>query len=331
MHIRVMTSAGTHPIAADQVAGTLASGAGTVWVDLDHTEDAGLDLLAQLMHVDAADVKECHLRTPVPKLHVYPDHHFSAINGLARGVDGRLYFQPLKTFLNDRCLFTVVGPSNEALTHEAAHRELVTLGARVDGGQFRPTSALSLVGEIRRDMLQEQERLIGIVAHEAGEIERRVLRSDPVRSEKMLLDLFSLRHDLQTIRTNAAQTHESYSNLIETLESQTDALQVDLGRIRTLRQGYGHLINSADLEREYLQEMLDLFQTRVATELNRFVREVTAWGTVAVACTLVSGIYGMNFTHMPELSFEYGYPAALGLMVALGIGLITLFRRRGWL
>jgi Mg2+ and Co2+ transporter CorA len=55
-------------------------------------------------------------------------------------------------------------------------------------------------------------------------------------------------------------------------------------------------MNTTDLEREYLQEMLDLFQTRVSTELNRFVRKVTAWGSVGLAWTVIVGLYGMNFT-----------------------------------
>ena len=47
--------------------------------------------------------------------------------------------------------------------------------------------------------------------------------------------------------------------------------------------------------------------------------------------TLVAGIYGMNFEHMPELGWAYGYPFALGLMLVLAAGLVALFRRIDWL
>ena len=90
-------------------------------------------------------------------------------------------------------------------------------------------------------------------------------------------------------------------------------------------------MNTTDLEREYLQEMLDLFQTRVSTELNRFVRKVTAWGSVGLAWTVIVGLYGMNFTHMPELSWTWGYPAVLAVMAVVGIILVVFFRRHGWL
>ena len=87
-------------------------------------------------------------------------------------------------------------------------------------------------------------------------------------------------------------------------------MRVDLRRPEELRRAYGHLKTTTDLEREYLQEMVDLFQTRVATELNRFVRKITAWGTIGIAWTVIAGIYGMNFTHMPKLDWRFGYAPA---------------------
>jgi CorA-like Mg2+ transporter protein len=50
-----------------------------------------------------------------------------------------------------------------------------------------------------------------------------------------------------------------------------------------------------------------------------------------VAPTLIASIYGMNFDHMSELGWQLGYPFALVLMVLLGAGLSTIFKRRGWL
>ena len=108
-------------------------------------------------------------------------------------------------------------------------------------------------------------------------------------------------------------------------------MPVDLRRVQEMRQGFSHLKNTTDLEREYLQELLDVFQTRVSTELNRFVRKITAFGTIGIAWTVIAGIYGMNFTHMPELSWRFGYPSALTAMVVVGLALAVLFRRRGWL
>jgi magnesium transporter len=225
---------------------------------------------------------------------------------------------------------TVLGPTSSALPRDAARHELDAVHQRLDDG-FRPTTSLELITAIRREMMGTLEQLIGSAAARIATFERQIIESDPVKSEKLLEQLFELRHDLQTIRTSAAQAHQSYSNLLETASLQEGLLKVDVRRVSELRQGFGHIMNTTDLEREYLQEMLDLFQTRVSTELNRFVRKVTAWGSVGLAWTVIVGLYGMNFTHMPELSWTWGYPAVLAAMALVGITLVIFFRRHGWL
>jgi magnesium transporter len=64
---------------------------------------------------------------------------------------------------------------------------------------------------------------------------------------------------------------------------------------------------------------------------NDDMRKISAWAAMAAVPTMVAGVYGMNFTHMPELGWVWGYPAVVGVMVVAVIGLYRLFKRRGWL
>jgi magnesium transporter len=331
VEIRLMGSAGSRLVPAEAVREVLAGDAGLVWIDFRYTDEGGMALLSELIKVRPADLADCSTRSPVPKIHAYPDHHYSAINGVARGIDGRLHFQPLKVFLSPNVVVTVLGPTHAALTAEAAHRELAAIAERIDTHEFNPVTNLELITAIRFQMLQAQEELVGAAAASIVALEQRVMNTDPVRAELLLQDLIEVRHDLQTIGTNAAQTHELYVQLLDTLGSQDALMRVDLRRIDELRQAFSHLKNTTDLEREYLQEMLDVFQTRASTELNRFVRKITAFGTIGIAWTVMAGIYGMNFTHMPELEWTYGYPAVLAAMLLVGLVLAALFRRKGWL
>jgi magnesium transporter len=331
MDICVVTASGVRSLSVDAVRHALAVGGDIVWVGLGHEEREGMRLLTDLLQAQPDDVDDCSNRRPVPKLHAYTDHYFSAINGLARGIDGRLYFQPLKIFFNAALLITVMGPTSKALTPEAVHRDLMLIRERLGSGGFRPTSAFELVTAIRLQMLRSQESLVTEAAARAADLEKSVMSIDPVKAETVLNDLFSLRHDLQTIRTNAAQTHELYVHLIDTLDSQEGLMPLDLRRLNDLRLGFSHLRNTVDLEREYLQEVLDLLQTRVSTELNRFVRKITAWGTIGIAWTVIVGIYGMNFDDIPGLGWRFGYAFAFGLMALVGFVLAFMFRRRGWL
>ena len=228
-------------------------------------------------------------------------------------------------------LWTVFGPTTAALSPEAVGSDLDVVRRQVEDGDIRPETAFELIAAIRGVMLRGQEELIASSARRVADIEGRIMTTDPVAAERVLQDLSELRHDLQTIRINAAQTYELYDNLIDTMAVDGDVMSIDPRRLALLRQQYGHLKNAADLERDYLQEVLDLLQTRVSNELNKFVRKITAYGTIAIALTVVAGIYGMNFSNMPELTWAYGYPAAIGLMVILSVVLWALFHRRHWL
>ena len=331
MEARLISPAGAASLSATEIRDAAARDGGTLWLDFDHTDEDSMALLAELIEVKASDIQECHNRSPVPKMRFYADHHFSAINGLARGSDGRLYFVPLKLFLTPRALVTVLGPTSSSLTSEMARRELTAVAQRIDSAQLRPASSFEVVSAIRAESMQTHENLIAESSARIAQLERDVSQKDPVKAEALLQDLFDLRHDLEAIRTSAAQTAESFANLIETMDLQEGLMQTDLRRVRNMQQGFRHLQHTADLEREYLQEMIDLFQTRVSTELNRFVRKVTAWGSVGVAWTVIAGLYGLNFKHMPELSWTWGYPSVLGVMLLVGIVLVIFFRRHGWL
>jgi len=61
------------------------------------------------------------------------------------------------------------------------------------------------------------------------------------------------------------------------------------------------------------------------------VKKISAWAAILFAPTLIGTIYGMNFKHMPELDWLFGYPFALVLMVLTSVGLYLIFKRRRWL
>ncbi|MEW2306802.1 magnesium and cobalt transport protein CorA [Streptomyces sp. NPDC006655] len=82
---------------------------------------------------------------------------------------------------------------------------------------------------------------------------------------------------------------------------------------------------------DLLTSVLDAHLATVSTWQNDDMRRISAWAAIFAVPTLIAGIYGMNFAHMPELDWRYGYPCALAVM-ALGAGwLYRAFRRNGWL
>ena len=80
-----------------------------------------------------------------------------------------------------------------------------------------------------------------------------------------------------------------------------------------------------------LTDVLHAHLARVGVRQNEDMRKISAWVAIAAMPTMIAGIYGMNFTHMPELSWRFGYGYALALMVTVCVLLYRAFRRSGWL
>jgi magnesium transporter len=93
-------------------------------------------------------------------------------------------------------------------------------------------------------------------------------------------------------------------------------------------EGYSELLTSA-LEAGLIQ--LQVRQAEAARKQGDDVRKISAWAAIIAIPTLVSGIYGMNFDHMPELHKVWGYPAALGLMALICLAVYLRLKRSGWL
>jgi magnesium transporter len=83
--------------------------------------------------------------------------------------------------------------------------------------------------------------------------------------------------------------------------------------------------------RELLASALQANLTQVSVRQNEDMRKISAWVAIVAVPTMVAGIYGMNFKHMPELHWRFGYPAVLAVIVLICLALYRRFRRAGWL
>jgi magnesium transporter len=80
-----------------------------------------------------------------------------------------------------------------------------------------------------------------------------------------------------------------------------------------------------------LSTAFEAYNARIQVQQNEDMRKISAWVAIAGLCTLIAGVYGMNFEDMPELGWDLGYPFALVLMVGSSVFLYRLFKRSGWL
>jgi magnesium transporter len=123
------------------------------------------------------------------------------------------------------------------------------------------------------------------------------------------------------------------NNMLESMiEGQVYDFDPELHRY--LRDVQDHALRTTEQVeafRELLSNILSVNLTLVGINQNDEVKKISAWAAILFAPTLVAGIYGMNFEHMPELTWAFGYPFALTLMVMTAFLLHRIFKKAGWL
>lgn len=101
-----------------------------------------------------------------------------------------------------------------------------------------------------------------------------------------------------------------------------------------LRDVYDHtiqVIDTVETLRDIVSGMLDIYLSSLSNKMNEVMKVLTIISTIVIPMTVISGIYGMNFASMPELSWPLGYPMALFFMLIIAIVMITFFWRKNWL
>ena len=106
-----------------------------------------------------------------------------------------------------------------------------------------------------------------------------------------------------------------------------------------LRDCYDHAVQVMDMVetyRELTSGLMDIYLSSVGNKMNEIMKLLTVISTIFIPLTFIAGVYGMNFNteksplNMPELNWSWGYPVCLALMLAIAIGLVFFFWRRGW-
>jgi magnesium transporter len=97
---------------------------------------------------------------------------------------------------------------------------------------------------------------------------------------------------------------------------------------------YDHIVQLMDTIESYrdvLSGMLDLYLSTISNRMNQVMKVLTIVATIFIPITFIAGVYGMNFKHMPELEWPWGYGAIWGLMIAIAVIMVIYFKKNKWL
>jgi magnesium transporter len=137
-----------------------------------------------------------------------------------------------------------------------------------------------------------------------------------------------LRREMLLLRRSVWPLRE----VVSTMERGESPLIADQTKVY-LRDVYDHTvqtIDSIETLREMLSGMLDIYLSSVSNRLNAVMKVLTIIATIFMPLTFLAGVYGMNFRHMPELEWPWAYPAVLLVMLAIGLSMVTYFKKRKW-
>ncbi|MEH1921360.1 magnesium/cobalt transporter CorA [Nostoc sp.] len=150
-----------------------------------------------------------------------------------------------------------------------------------------------------------------------------------------LQDIYQIRRELLQLRRAIWPQRDAINALIR---DGSDLINEDV-RIY-LRDCYDHTVQVMDMVetyRELASGLMDVYLSAVSNKMNEIMKVLTVVSTIFIPLTFVAGIYGMNFNtekspyNMPELNWYWGYPLCWAVMLAIALGLLFFFWRRGWL
>ncbi len=256
-----------------------------------------------------------------PKLEDYTEYLYIVLKMLYPDAAGRgIVIEQISLVVGDNFIISfqegiegdVFGPLRERISH--------------DKGRIRKMGADYLAYSLIDAVVDSYFGILERLGEEIEDTEDRLV-SDPVA--ETLQTIHFLKRELIFLRKAVWPLREVVSGL----ERGESPLMRDTTRIY-MRDVYDHtiqIIETVETFRDMVSGMIDIYLSGVSNRMNAIMKVLTIIATIFMPLTFLAGVYGMNFKHMPELDWQWGYPALWGVMIAIGITMLIYFRRRKWL
>lgn len=302
------------------IAGALASGEGLLWVHITSLGDDDAELLERLFAFHPLAIRDCLDATyQRPKVDDYGDYLFLMLHGVDHEATSDLVVtNELDLFLGHNYVVS------SSLGRQAAIDHLFEVA------QERPRlldhSAGRLLHQVIDALVDEMLPTIDRMGEVSDEIDEQAIE-DP---QPLVLD------GVMRLKRSALRVHRVVApqrDIVQRL-GRAEFPQIEDDVIPYLRDVYDHLVRIEDLVqmlRERADNALTIYLSAVSIRQNETMRVVSIVAAIFLPLALVTGIYGMNFTDMPELDWNYGYFGVLAAMAIYTGGILYWFWARRWI
>ena len=289
-----------------------------VWVAL---KDPGPGELAAMQHefglheLAVEDARQGHQR---PKIEEYDDSVFVVLH-MIEMVEGELRVGEVDIF---------AGPNYILSVRSKAEKGFRDVRARCEREPELLKNGSGFVLYALMDAVVDRYfPVIDALETELEKLEERMFAGGSVRAN--IEEMYALRQKLMVLKHAVGPLHEGVGKLYG-----GRVPQICIGSQEYYRDVYDHLsrINqSIDALREMVTTALSVNLSLITLQENETTKRLAACAALVAVPTLIAGVYGMNFKHMPELDWQFGYPLAVGLMLTIDAYLFYRFRKSGWL
>ncbi|MFD5745274.1 magnesium/cobalt transporter CorA [Streptomyces massasporeus] len=307
--------------------GEARTAGGFVWIGLHEPTEAEFDHVTRefgLHPLAVEDALKAHQR---PKLEVYDDSLFVVLKPVAyEPKSDTVSSGEIMIFLGDGFVVTVrhgEGSPLKAVRHRLEHEpELLGKG---------PTAVLYAVADATVDHYLD---VATELQTDLEGLEAEVFSPDGGGSRNTASRIYDFKRQVLEFRRATGPLAPPMSRLAGTASTGVTVPFVDDRARPFFRDVSDHLTRVNDsvenLDR-LVSDILSAHLAQMSVRQNDDMRKISAWAAMAAIPTMLAGIYGMNFEHMPELRWVWSYPVLIALMAVLEIMVFRLFKRRGWL
>jgi magnesium transporter len=295
-------------------------GADCIWIDVVNPTREDIEpLLEEWFRFHELAAEDALSATTLPKYDSFARYDFFVFRTIALNIGQHgVETEKLACFLGRNFLFTIHRNKNESIdvVWSRLPQDVRIMQRGVD---FVLYTALDSMVDRHFPLIDEIEERIDQI-HE-------LIFSNP--SPSLLDELLDFKRDLNVLRRQSMPQRELL-NLI----SRGDSKFIRPEHLIYFRDLYDHMYRigeSIDIEREMATSTMEAYLSVVANRTNEIMKVLTIFSSILLPVNFIAGIYGMNFVHMPELHWKFGYVFAIGLMLAIAVGMLSWFYREGWL
>jgi len=310
---------------SDEVVERIREAGDRIWVDVVDPAAEELLTLQLALGLHELAVEDSLKWGQRAKVDYYENHLLLVAHGLGLGEDDEIVDSEVHVFAGQGRYVVTVRRRPVFDFERAAGRLRAEAHLRSEGIGLL---LYVLIDEIVDGYLDTVERLEDLSDDIEEQVSAEDVEADPEASRALSRRIFGLRRQVIRFRRLAAPMREAADLLLETPEVATPPL------VPYYRDVLDHVIRAMELTdnvRDLLTSARELQLAQLSNRLNVVMKQLSAWAAIILIPTLIAGIYGMNFRHMPELSWGIGYPFALATMALAAFALYRVFKRKDWL